>query len=387
MCFVATKVCLSQPNICQDRIVLSRQVFVMTNVSLQQKHKFVTAKLLSRQAYFCHNKRHVLSGQTNTCFCRDKTFRRSENYTCGSPHQWYKSAFLLTLSVFGSCEKWTLHHWLCYHIYYVYKSAFLLTLSVFGSCEKWTLHHWFCCHIYYVYKSAFLLTLSVFGSCEKWTLHHWLCCHIYYVYKSATPFNPFCVWIMWEVNFSPLTLLSHLLRVQISIPFNHCCVWIMWEVNSSPLTLLSHLLHVCVNLTSDLKRERERGKNTHRRSIKLQSQYLSSVCYLSVLVVCHDKSPTVSECHQIRLWRLWRWTREEKEEETDCVWVCVAESCWARHGWSLTSHTRPLMSFWSASDSTRWVPPQCTQRGDQGSELRLGPAISVGRMSYQKARC
>ena len=142
-----------------------------------------------------------------------------------------------------------------------------------------------------------------------------------------------------------------------------------------------------VLISHQIWRERERGKNTHRRSIKLQSQYLSSVCYLSVLVVCHDKSPTVSECHQIRLWRLWRWTREEKEEETDCVWVCVAESCWAKHGWSLTSHTRPLMSFWSASDSTRWVPPQCTQRGDQGSELRLGQAISVGRMSYRKARC
>ena len=149
-CFVATKVCLSQPNICQDRTVLSRQIFVMTNVSLQQKHKFVTTKLLSRQAYFCHNKRHVLSGQINTCFCRDKTFVATKTILVAAPTSDTNQRLLLTLSVFGSCEKWTLHHWLCCHIYYVYKSAFLLTLSVFGSCEKWTLHHWLCCHIYYM---------------------------------------------------------------------------------------------------------------------------------------------------------------------------------------------------------------------------------------------
>ena len=49
--FVPTKVCLSQQ-------LLSQQIFVATNI------------ILSRQAYFCRDKRRVLSRQTRVC--RDK---------------------------------------------------------------------------------------------------------------------------------------------------------------------------------------------------------------------------------------------------------------------------------------------------------------------------
>ena len=81
-CFVATKVCLSQQNIFRDRIVCATDIcpdkcFVAT------KHKFVTTKLLSRKAYFCRNKRHVLSWQTHVC--QDKTFVTTKMILVAAP--------------------------------------------------------------------------------------------------------------------------------------------------------------------------------------------------------------------------------------------------------------------------------------------------------------
>ena len=58
--FVATKVCLSEQNFCHDKIVCHNKTFVGTN------------RCLSWQAYFCHDRRHVLSWQT--CVCCDKSF-------------------------------------------------------------------------------------------------------------------------------------------------------------------------------------------------------------------------------------------------------------------------------------------------------------------------
>ena len=74
--FVATKVCLSQQ---QNTCLLWQNIFVATKL----KHKFVTTKVLSLQAYIFHGKGHVL----NSClswqiFCCDK------NDTCGSSCQW-----------------------------------------------------------------------------------------------------------------------------------------------------------------------------------------------------------------------------------------------------------------------------------------------------------
>ena len=51
--FVATKVCMSQQNLCRDKYV------------------FVATKVLLRQAYFCRDKRRVLSQQTR--ISRDKS--------------------------------------------------------------------------------------------------------------------------------------------------------------------------------------------------------------------------------------------------------------------------------------------------------------------------
>ena len=62
--FVATKLCLSRQNICRS------------------KHVFVATKVLSRQTYYCRDKRRVLSRETRVChdkrmlvaikLCRDK---------------------------------------------------------------------------------------------------------------------------------------------------------------------------------------------------------------------------------------------------------------------------------------------------------------------------
>ena len=61
--FVSTKHIL----FCRDKIMfVATKVFVATHVCCN-KHKFVTTKLLLRQAYFCHDKRHVLPQQTRVC--------------------------------------------------------------------------------------------------------------------------------------------------------------------------------------------------------------------------------------------------------------------------------------------------------------------------------
>ena len=80
--FVMTKVCLSQQNICHDKIIfvatklLSRQIFLVTNVCCNKS--FVTTKVclswqtfchknILQQAYFYPDKRCVLSQQTRLC--------------------------------------------------------------------------------------------------------------------------------------------------------------------------------------------------------------------------------------------------------------------------------------------------------------------------------
>ena len=60
--FVATEVCLLWQNFCHDkqRYACHKKSFVATKIFCHDKHNFVTTKLLSWQAYFCHNKRRVL---------------------------------------------------------------------------------------------------------------------------------------------------------------------------------------------------------------------------------------------------------------------------------------------------------------------------------------
>ena len=71
MSFVATKVCLS---CCRDKnfVCCGKIMFVATNTCSSWGF------LLLWQAYFCHNKRPVLSWQTRVCLnkrvCHDKTF-------------------------------------------------------------------------------------------------------------------------------------------------------------------------------------------------------------------------------------------------------------------------------------------------------------------------
>ena len=71
MCFVMKKVCLSWQNyVCHDKIFLSQQ----------------------KQAYFCRNKRHVLSQQTRVC--------HGKSNTCGSSRQWYSTAVVVILTYY-----------------------------------------------------------------------------------------------------------------------------------------------------------------------------------------------------------------------------------------------------------------------------------------------
>ena len=77
--FVAINVCrdkylLRQTSFClQDKLT-----FIATNTCLSRQ-TFVATKVLSRQAYFCRDKRHVLLRQTRVC--------RDKNYTYGSSRQ------------------------------------------------------------------------------------------------------------------------------------------------------------------------------------------------------------------------------------------------------------------------------------------------------------
>ena len=79
---VATKLCLSR-----QKFYLDKHTFVMTKdvfccdffFLLSHDNLFFTTKLSSRQAYFCHNKRCILSFLSQQIHvCRDK------NDTCGS---------------------------------------------------------------------------------------------------------------------------------------------------------------------------------------------------------------------------------------------------------------------------------------------------------------
>ena len=47
-------------------------MLVATNIFCRDKHDFVATKVLSQLAYFCRDKRRVLSRQTRVC--SDKTF-------------------------------------------------------------------------------------------------------------------------------------------------------------------------------------------------------------------------------------------------------------------------------------------------------------------------
>ena len=62
---VTTKL-LSQNIFSRKKFCYDKHNFVATNII------FVVTKVLSRQAYFCSDKRRVLSRQT--CVCRDETF-------------------------------------------------------------------------------------------------------------------------------------------------------------------------------------------------------------------------------------------------------------------------------------------------------------------------
>ena len=70
--FVTTKICLSWQNVFVatrvTNICRNKRNFVRTNMCLLC---FVMTKVLSWQAYFCHDKRYVLS---MTCVCHNKTF-------------------------------------------------------------------------------------------------------------------------------------------------------------------------------------------------------------------------------------------------------------------------------------------------------------------------
>ena len=82
------KGCLGESVCCDKSMLVTTKMFVTTNTCLSQQkaHNFVTSKVLSQQAHFYHDKRHVLSWKTcvskPTCVCHDK------NDTCGSSRQW-----------------------------------------------------------------------------------------------------------------------------------------------------------------------------------------------------------------------------------------------------------------------------------------------------------
>ena len=105
--FVTTKICLPRQNFCCDKIkfvatkyfvaeqkrsdILLRHVFVSTkHVFVAKKQQKTTTTCLSQQAYFCRDKRCVLSRQTRVCrdksklyVCRDKhTFVATKDYFC-----------------------------------------------------------------------------------------------------------------------------------------------------------------------------------------------------------------------------------------------------------------------------------------------------------------
>ena len=122
MSFVVTKACLLQQNVYHNKIM-----FVMTKYFCRNKHMFVVTKVLSRQAYFCHDKRCVLTrgksklvvtkllSQQKLClsqfvttkvcqkFCCDKnTFVATKDMFCHDTH-----VFVVTIT-YLSQQKWYL---------------------------------------------------------------------------------------------------------------------------------------------------------------------------------------------------------------------------------------------------------------------------------------
>ena len=109
MSFVVTKICLPQQNFCWYEVILLQQnFFVCQQVCLlQQKYAYhdktfvatklcllwqifvvtnmfvMTNKILLWQAYFCHNKGHVLSRQTHVC--HNKTFVMTKMILVAAP--------------------------------------------------------------------------------------------------------------------------------------------------------------------------------------------------------------------------------------------------------------------------------------------------------------
>ena len=62
--FVATKVYLLRQNFCHDKIMFVTTKYFLTTNICHDKHMFVMMKVLLWQAYFCQDKRCVLSWQT-----------------------------------------------------------------------------------------------------------------------------------------------------------------------------------------------------------------------------------------------------------------------------------------------------------------------------------
>ena len=81
-------------------------IFVATKILCHEKHNFVATKHLSQQAYFCHDKRPVLSQQTRVC--RDKTFVATKMVLVAIlKGRRFDSASAL-LSLQKGCDLWTL---------------------------------------------------------------------------------------------------------------------------------------------------------------------------------------------------------------------------------------------------------------------------------------
>ena len=102
--FVPTKVCLPRQNFCLDKIMF---------VAIKLCNMFLATKVLSRQAYFCHDKRHVLSRQTRVC--RDKSFVATKMILVAAPANDIELFFLNSLCVLISLILTQLGIWAACH--------------------------------------------------------------------------------------------------------------------------------------------------------------------------------------------------------------------------------------------------------------------------------
>ena len=79
-CHDKSMICLPRQNFCCDKIMS------VTTKYLSQQHVFVMTKVLSRKAYFCCDKRHVLLRQTRVCHNKSKLVATKlllwEKYVC-----------------------------------------------------------------------------------------------------------------------------------------------------------------------------------------------------------------------------------------------------------------------------------------------------------------